>query len=138
MTHIITQPVRTRPRLYRSMPVECIVPGEPVGQWPWMYIDPDTCIDCGACIPECPYLAIFPEDEVPAAYTAKGGRIHQQGWPDRPFRRHQPPREESGIGYGQAAGRRRGGSTCRKTSSPTMISLNPVPATAAKDQDDGM
>jgi ferredoxin len=37
-----------------------------------MYIDPDTCIDCGACIPECPYLAIFPEDEVPAAYAAKG------------------------------------------------------------------
>jgi len=38
-----------------------------------MYIDPDTCIDCGACVPECPYSAIFPEDEVPAAYTAKGG-----------------------------------------------------------------
>jgi ferredoxin len=38
-----------------------------------MYIDPDTCIDCGACVPECPYAAIFPEDEVPAAYTAKGG-----------------------------------------------------------------
>jgi ferredoxin len=38
-----------------------------------MYIDPDTCIDCGACVPECPYSAIFPEDEVPSAYTAKGG-----------------------------------------------------------------
>jgi ferredoxin len=38
-----------------------------------MYIDPDTCIDCGACVPECPYSAIFPEDEVPAGYTAKGG-----------------------------------------------------------------
>ncbi|MCE7861739.1 MAG: hypothetical protein DYG86_18380 [Chloroflexi bacterium CFX2] len=23
--------------------------------------------------PECPFAAIFPEDEVPAAYTAKGG-----------------------------------------------------------------
>jgi hypothetical protein len=23
--------------------------------------------------PECPYEAIFPEDEVPASYTAKGG-----------------------------------------------------------------
>ena len=38
-----------------------------------MYIDPDACIDCGACIPECPYEAIFMEDEVPAAYEALGG-----------------------------------------------------------------
>ena len=54
-------------------PVECIVPGKPQEEWPWYYIDPDTCIDCGACVPECPYSAIFPEDEVPAAYKAKGG-----------------------------------------------------------------
>jgi ferredoxin len=40
-----------------------------------MYIDPDTCIDCGACVPECPYAAIFPEDEVPSAYSAKGGEF---------------------------------------------------------------
>jgi len=26
-------------------------------------------------VPECPYAAIFPEDEVPAAYTAKGGEF---------------------------------------------------------------
>jgi len=38
-----------------------------------MYIDPDTCIDCGACVPACPYGAIFPEDEVPSAYVARGG-----------------------------------------------------------------
>jgi NAD-dependent dihydropyrimidine dehydrogenase PreA subunit len=57
-------------------PVECIVPGKPQEQWPWYYIDPDTCIDCGACVPECPYSAIFPEDEVPSAYKAKGGE-HQ-------------------------------------------------------------
>ncbi len=30
-----------------------------------LYIDPDECIDCGACVPECPVEAIFPEDEVP-------------------------------------------------------------------------
>jgi len=53
--------------------VECIVPGKPQDQYPWYYIDPDTCIDCGACVPECPFEAIFPEDEVPAAYKAKGG-----------------------------------------------------------------
>ena len=46
-------------------PVECIIGGQPEDEWPWFYSDPDTCIDCGACIPECPYEAIFPEDEVP-------------------------------------------------------------------------
>jgi len=30
-----------------------------------LYINPDTCIDCDACVPECPVEAIFPEDEVP-------------------------------------------------------------------------
>ena len=35
----------------------------------------EECIACGACIPECPFEAIFPEDEVPSAYTAKGGEM---------------------------------------------------------------
>ena len=30
-----------------------------------LYIDPDMCIDCGACEPECPIEAIFDEDELP-------------------------------------------------------------------------
>jgi len=54
-------------------PVDCIVPGKPESEWPLYYIDPDTCIDCGACVPECPFSAIFPEDEVPSANKAKGG-----------------------------------------------------------------
>jgi ferredoxin len=54
--------------------VECIVPGKPTEEYPLFYIDPDTCIDCGACIPECPYEAIFPEDEVPTAFKAKEGQ----------------------------------------------------------------
>ena len=28
-------------------------------------IDPEVCIDCGACIPECPVQAIYTEDDVP-------------------------------------------------------------------------
>jgi ferredoxin len=30
-----------------------------------LYIDPVECIDCGACIPECPVEAIFSDTEVP-------------------------------------------------------------------------
>jgi len=32
---------------------------------PQSYINPDECIDCGACEPVCPVSAIFPEDAVP-------------------------------------------------------------------------
>jgi ferredoxin len=32
----------------------------------YLVIDPDDCIDCGACIPECPVEAIFAEEDVPA------------------------------------------------------------------------
>ncbi len=73
MTHIITSLCLRDSGCVDVCPVECIVPGKPIEEWPWYYIDPDTCIDCGACIPECPFEAIFPEDEVPAAYKAKGG-----------------------------------------------------------------
>ncbi|MBL71702.1 MAG: ferredoxin [Euryarchaeota archaeon] len=31
----------------------------------YLVIDPDECIDCGACVPECPVEAIFPDTEVP-------------------------------------------------------------------------
>ena len=30
-----------------------------------LYINPEECIDCGACKDECPVEAIFPEEEVP-------------------------------------------------------------------------
>ncbi len=30
-----------------------------------LVIDPDECIDCGACAPECPVEAIYEEDELP-------------------------------------------------------------------------
>jgi len=30
-----------------------------------LVIDPDVCIDCGACAPECPVQAIYPAEEVP-------------------------------------------------------------------------
>ncbi|MEA3277261.1 MAG: ferredoxin FdxA [Pseudomonadota bacterium] len=32
----------------------------------FLVIDPDECIDCDVCVPECPVDAIYPEDELPA------------------------------------------------------------------------
>jgi len=73
MPHVITSLCLRDGGCHSVCPVECIVPGKPEDQWPWYYIDAETCIDCGACVPECPFAAIFPEDEVPGAYKAKGG-----------------------------------------------------------------
>jgi len=64
MTYIITSLCVRDRGCIDVCPVECMVPGQPINEWPWIYIDPDTCIDCGACVPECPFAAIFPEDEV--------------------------------------------------------------------------
>lgn len=30
-----------------------------------LYIDPNECIDCGACVPECPVEAIYDEADLP-------------------------------------------------------------------------
>jgi ferredoxin len=71
MTHVITRLCTRVGNCVEVCPVDCIVPG-PTGDanWPYFYIDPDTCIDCGACVPVCPPVAIFPEDDVPAEYAA--------------------------------------------------------------------
>lgn len=34
-----------------------------------LYIDPDHCIDCEACVPECPVEAIFHDASVPLPWT---------------------------------------------------------------------
>ena len=65
MTHIVTRLCLRDTACVEVCPVECMVLGKPEEEWPWLYIDPDTCIDCGACVPECPYEAIFPEEDVP-------------------------------------------------------------------------
>ncbi|MFA6109618.1 MAG: ferredoxin family protein [Candidatus Latescibacterota bacterium] len=45
-------------------PVDCIHPSDGKGE-PMLYIDPDECIDCGACEPECPVEAIHAEEDLP-------------------------------------------------------------------------
>ena len=34
-----------------------------------LVIDPDTCIDCQLCVPECPVHAIYEDEEVPEPYV---------------------------------------------------------------------
>jgi ferredoxin len=41
-------------------PVDCFH-----GDDEMLYIDPEECIDCGACVPECPVEAIFDEAQLP-------------------------------------------------------------------------
>jgi len=49
-------------------PVDCIHFDE--GSDRMLYINPEECIDCGACEPACPVNAIYPEDAVPDNQTA--------------------------------------------------------------------
>jgi ferredoxin len=46
-------------------PVDCFVEGPN-----FLAIDPDGCIDCAVCVPECPVNAIYAEDDVPAHLQA--------------------------------------------------------------------
>lgn len=69
-------------------PVDCFYEGKNS-----LAINPDECIDCGACEPECPTTAIFEESELPAKWSiykdinaivtgAKGvDDVETSGWP---------------------------------------------------------
>ncbi|WP_018127336.1 ferredoxin FdxA [Balneola vulgaris] len=51
----------------------------------FLAIDPNECIDCDACVSECPVEAIFPDDEVPEkweGYIELNERLAEQ-WEDR-------------------------------------------------------
>jgi NAD-dependent dihydropyrimidine dehydrogenase PreA subunit len=53
-------------------PVDCIHPRkDEVGFVAalQLYIEPDECIDCGACESECPVGAIYYEEDVPEEYS---------------------------------------------------------------------
>jgi ferredoxin len=53
-------------------PVDCIVQKQgDAGDWPnQLYIDPEECINCGVCEPECPWEAIFEDEQVPEVFQA--------------------------------------------------------------------
>ena len=70
MTYIIAEPcVDVRDKACVEVcPVDCIHPADGEGE-PILYIDPDECIDCGACEPECPVEAIFAEEDLPEEWS---------------------------------------------------------------------
>src|ERR671919_771575 len=62
LTYVIVEPcIGTKDQsCVEVCPVDCIYDAGD-----HFMINPEECIDCGACEPECPVEAIYPEDEVP-------------------------------------------------------------------------
>lgn len=68
-------------------PVDCFKEGPN-----FLVIDPDECIDCTLCEPECPVNAIYPEDDVPAgqeSYVALNAELAKV-WPVITTRKDPP------------------------------------------------
>ncbi len=62
MAYVIAEPcidVKDR-ACVDECPVDCIYEGARM-----LYIQPDECVDCDACVPVCPVTAIFSEDDIP-------------------------------------------------------------------------
>ena len=82
-------------------PVDCIYEGEQQ-----LFINPDECIDCGACEPECPVTAIFPDEDVPAQmrqYVKLNREVFQSdNPPGRPTRRSSSREQSRCSGHSQA------------------------------------
>lgn len=66
MTHIVAEPCVACKftDCVAVCPVDCFHEGVN-----FLTIDPDTCIDCGLCVPECPTAAIFAEDDLPEKWN---------------------------------------------------------------------
>lgn len=78
-------------------PVDCFREGPN-----FLVIDPDECIDCTLCVPECPVEAIFAEDDVPAgqrAFIALNAELAKL-WPAIIERKEPPADAEEWKGVG--------------------------------------
>jgi NAD-dependent dihydropyrimidine dehydrogenase PreA subunit len=73
MAYVITEPcINVKDAVCVEVcPCDCIHPTkyEPgYSAASQLYIEPDECIDCGACEPECPVGAIFLDEDVPVEW----------------------------------------------------------------------
>jgi ferredoxin len=66
MAYVVTQPCHDckYTDCVVICPCECFYQDESM-----LYIDGEDCIDCGACLPECPVEAIYGPGEVPAQWV---------------------------------------------------------------------
>ena len=58
-------------------PVDCIYgyTGSDTASFPnQLYINPEECIDCGVCEPECPWEAIYEDERVPEVFSDDVGQ----------------------------------------------------------------
>lgn len=69
-------------------PVDCFYEGENM-----LVINPDECIDCGVCEPECPADAILPESE-PLLKWVELNREYAAKWPNITVRKDALPEAE--------------------------------------------
>ena len=81
MTHVVTEAcIRCKyTDCVDVCPVDCFHEGPN-----FLAIDPDECIDCAVCIPECPVNAIFAEEDLPKDQlhmVALNAELVQLGWP---------------------------------------------------------
>lgn len=58
-------------------PVDCFYEGENM-----LAINPDECIDCGVCEPECPAEAIIPDTKEGAERWVEVNRQYASAWPN--------------------------------------------------------
>ena len=67
MAHVVTAPCHDCKYTDCCVvcPVECFYQDEVM-----LYIDPADCIDCEACVPECPVEAIFRQEDVPSQWSS--------------------------------------------------------------------
>jgi len=72
MAHVICEPcVGVKDRACVEIcPVSCIYEGAREGFPDMLFINPEECICCSICEPECPVNAIFPEEDVPEEWSS--------------------------------------------------------------------